>query len=54
MLMKYTWCIPLCILYIWQGAQHLSDNSTEFKSKLFVQVAFTLIIKQVFSSPYYP
>ena len=31
-----------------------SDNGTEFKNKLFVQVASTLGMKQVFSAPYYP
>ena len=32
----------------------LLDNETEFKNKLFAQVAFTLGMKQVFSSFYYP
>ena len=31
-----------------------SDNETEFKNKVFMFVASTLGIKQVFSSPYYP
>ena len=37
------------------GGSHkiLSDNGTEFKNKLFVQVASTLGMKQVFSSLYY-
>ena len=32
----------------------LSENGTKFKNKLFVQVASTLGMKQVFSSTYYP
>ena len=32
----------------------LSDSHTEFKNMFFMQVASTLGMEQVFSSPYYP
>ena len=67
--MNYEWCILLFTkegdkvvhayvfnVYSMFGGPHkiLSDIGTEFKNKLFAQVAFTLGIKEVFSSPYYP
>ena len=36
------------------GHRTLLDNDTGFKNKLFPQVASTIGIKHVFSSPYYP
>ena len=67
--MNYTCCIVLFTkeadevvhaylvnVYSKSGASHriLSDNGTEFKNKLFMQVASTLGMKRVLSSPYYP
>ena len=38
------------------GGSHkfLTHNGSEFKNKSFAQVASTLEMKQIFSSPYYP
>ena len=69
MLTNYTWYMPLfkkeaedighayiVNMYSTFGGLHkiLSDNGTEFKTKLFVKVASTLGMKWVFSSSYYP
>ena len=69
MLMNYTWCTLLCTketaevvhtylvnVYSKFGKSHriLSENGTEFKNKLFTQVAFILGIKQIHISLYYP
>ena len=42
----------LVYVYSMFGQSHipLSDNGTEFKNKLFMQVVFTLGMKQVFSA----
>ena len=65
MLLKYIWCIPLYTkeaeavhlvnIYLKFGGSHriLSNNGTEFKNKLFAQVAAILGIKQIHSPPYY-
>ena len=68
MLKNYTWCIPLFTkdvdkvvhaylvnMYSKFGGSHkiLSESDMKFKNKLFVQVASTLGMKQVSSSPYY-
>ena len=68
MLPKYTWCILLYTkeadevvytylvnIYSTFGGSHtvFSDNGSEFKNKLIMQVASIWIMKQVFGSPYY-
>ena len=69
MLMNYTWCILSYtkkddeVVHTYLGNVYskfgrsqniLWDNVTELKNKLFAQVAATLGIKEVLSSPYYP
>ena len=66
---NYTWCILLYTKEVdkvvnaylvnayakFGGSQEIfSDNGTDFKYKLFTQVASALGMKQVLSSPYYP
>ena len=61
MLMNYTWFIPLFTIeadevlvnvYSKFGGSHtiLPDNGTDFKNKLFTQIASALGMKQVLSS----
>ena len=69
MLKKYTWCLPLHtkkakeLVYTYlvniyvnfsRSNRILSHFGTEFKNKLFTQVASTLVMQQVFRSLYHP
>ena len=45
--------MPTFLIFSWLH-KILSDNGTAFKNKLFVQVAYTLGMDQVFGSLYYP
>ena len=69
MLTNYAWCVPiknktadvvtsayLVNIFARYGGSHtlLTDNGKEFQNKLFAQVAKTLGMRHIFSSPYYP